>query len=125
MSQVRTTESKESAIITSAQKNARKSLKVPIGGVPGWLIDDVNGHLAPADPPTAEGLAHAISRCLRGQRPYMRLKRGAVEMAARFNRSSHLDELSHVFDQVLRVGNSATTKPATPRATAPEAAVTS
>src|SRR3954467_1815853 len=36
--QRRTTESNESAMITSAQKNAIKSLIVPIGGVPGWLL---------------------------------------------------------------------------------------
>src|SRR5436190_17983297 len=38
MSQVRTTASRDSAISTSAQKKARKSLRVPIGGVPGWLL---------------------------------------------------------------------------------------
>jgi glycosyltransferase involved in cell wall biosynthesis len=34
------------------------------GGVPEWLDDGVTGALAPADPPTAEGLADAIGRCL-------------------------------------------------------------
>ncbi len=34
------------------------------GGVPEWLKDGVTGVLAPADPPTAEGLAGAIGDCL-------------------------------------------------------------
>jgi glycosyltransferase involved in cell wall biosynthesis len=71
-----------------------------VGGVTGWLVDDVNGRLAPGDPPTAEGLANAIAACLRDEQTYNRLKRGAFEMAARFNRSSHLEELMRVFDEV-------------------------
>lgn len=34
------------------------------GGVPEWLRDGIDGALAPADPPTAEGLTAAIVRCL-------------------------------------------------------------
>jgi glycosyltransferase involved in cell wall biosynthesis len=34
------------------------------GGVPEWLDDGVTGALASADPPTAEGLAEAITRCV-------------------------------------------------------------
>jgi glycosyltransferase involved in cell wall biosynthesis len=71
-----------------------------VGGVTGWLVDDVNGRLAPGDPPTAQGLANAIAGCLRDEQTYNRLKRGAFEMAARFNRSSHLEELVRVFEQV-------------------------
>ena len=87
-----------------------------VGGVTGWLVDDVNGQLAPADPPTAAGLASAIARCLRDPQTYMRLKRGAFEMATRFNRASHLSELSAVFDSVLhergnRAGATASAEP--------------
>jgi glycosyltransferase involved in cell wall biosynthesis len=35
-----------------------------VGGIPEWLADGENGTLAPADPPTAAGLASAIARCL-------------------------------------------------------------
>jgi glycosyltransferase involved in cell wall biosynthesis len=34
------------------------------GGIPEWLVDGENGCLAPADPPTVEGLTDAIVRCL-------------------------------------------------------------
>lgn len=68
-----------------------------VGGVRDWLIDGVNGYLAPGDPPTAAGLAHAIVECLRNPTVHERLSRGAVEMAGRFNRESHLDELMAVF----------------------------
>ena len=35
------------------------------GGIPEWLHDGVNGCLAPGDPPTADGLADALIRCIR------------------------------------------------------------
>jgi glycosyltransferase involved in cell wall biosynthesis len=34
------------------------------GGIPEWLEEGINGCLAPSDPPTVEGLARAIVRCL-------------------------------------------------------------
>jgi glycosyltransferase involved in cell wall biosynthesis len=72
-----------------------------VGGVRGWLVDGVNGYLAPGDPPSAEGLAAAIANCLRDERTYQRLCRGAIEMAARFSRGNHLQELLAVFERVL------------------------
>ncbi len=48
-----------------------------VGGIPQWLHDGVSGHLAPADPPTAGGLAGAVCRCLRDPRHYDELSRGA------------------------------------------------
>jgi glycosyltransferase involved in cell wall biosynthesis len=35
------------------------------GGVPEWLHEGIEGALAPSDPPTANGLAAAIARCVR------------------------------------------------------------
>ena len=35
-----------------------------VGGIPQWLHEGVNGHLAPGSPPTAAGLADAVVRCL-------------------------------------------------------------
>lgn len=72
-----------------------------VGGVRGWLVDGVNGYLAPGNPPTAEGLAAAIAACLRDERTYQRLRLGAVEMAQRFGRGNHLQELLVVFERVL------------------------
>lgn len=58
------------------------------GGVSEWLTDGVNGTLAPADPPTAEGLRGALLRAMdRGAYPSM--SRQAVDLARRFSMSRH------------------------------------
>jgi glycosyltransferase involved in cell wall biosynthesis len=55
-----------------------------VGGIPDWLRDGVNGHLAPGDPPTAAGFAEAIVRCLRDGAHHARLRAGARARAALF-----------------------------------------
>jgi glycosyltransferase involved in cell wall biosynthesis len=47
------------------------------GGIPEWLTDEVNGCLAPGNPPTVDGLADALVRCL-SDRPRHRMRRAAV-----------------------------------------------
>jgi glycosyltransferase involved in cell wall biosynthesis len=64
-----------------------------VGGISEWLTDGVSGHLAPADPPTASGLAEAILRCLSEPSHYAALRSGAQEMAARFAMDRHLPAL--------------------------------
>ena len=76
-----------------------------VGGIPTWLSDGVNGHLAPGDPPTAEGLAEAVAKCLRDPQAHARLRRGAVEKARHFNLESHLRALKEVFEHVLSEEN--------------------
>lgn len=73
-----------------------------VGGIREWLIDGVNGYLAPGDPPTAAGLADAIIRCLRDPTTHAHLCRGAMEMAQHFKVGGHLGELVKVFEKVLR-----------------------
>ena len=68
-----------------------------VGGINDWLIDGVNGHLASGNPPTAEGLAEAILKCLCDQDYHNRLQRGAVEVAMRFSMKSHVAALLEVF----------------------------
>lgn len=70
-----------------------------VGGIPEWLSDGVNGHLAPGDPPTAAGLARAIVACLDDPAEYARLRRGALEMARRFELDTHLDILVAILGQ--------------------------
>lgn len=72
-----------------------------VGGIPDWLVEGVSGHLAPADPPTAEGLAGAIVRCLRDPREHALLRRGAREVAQRFGREEHLSALLRIFENVM------------------------
>src|SRR3954462_2714020 len=55
-----TTASNDSAMITSAQKNARKSLIVPIGGVPGWLLRSAGN--AKSNAPRNENMLISILR---------------------------------------------------------------
>jgi glycosyltransferase involved in cell wall biosynthesis len=72
-----------------------------VGGVNSWLVDDVNGFLAPGEPPTIEGLAVALANCVRNERTYRRLSLGAIEMSDRFRRVAHLAELDRVFHSVV------------------------
>jgi glycosyltransferase involved in cell wall biosynthesis len=80
-----------------------------VGGIPEWLRDGVNGHLAPADPPSAAGLAEAIVRCLREPEEYSRLCAGALTAARAFSVKEHIRRLTDIFNEVsdsLKVGDS-------------------
>jgi glycosyltransferase involved in cell wall biosynthesis len=48
------------------------------GGIPEWLTDGVNGCLAPGDPPTVDGLADALVRCLSDRARHRAMRRAAV-----------------------------------------------
>lgn len=72
-----------------------------VGGITDWLKDDVNGYLAPADPPTPSGLVDAITKCLRDSATHKRLRKGAVQLAARYNMQNHTRSLLAVFNNVL------------------------
>ena len=48
------------------------------GGIPEWLTDEVNGCLAPGDPPTVDGLADALVRCLYDRPRHRAMRRAAV-----------------------------------------------
>lgn len=76
-----------------------------VGGVPDWLKDGVNGHLASGQPPTAHGLADAIVACLSDSAHFTRLQRGAVEMARGYRMATHVALLEGIFENVLRSGN--------------------
>lgn len=65
-----------------------------VGGIPDWLLDGVNGFLAPGDPPTVVGLAEAIAKCLSDPVLYQQLRLRASQVAERFNMENHYDALS-------------------------------
>jgi glycosyltransferase involved in cell wall biosynthesis len=71
-----------------------------VGGISDWLEDGTNGYLAPGDPPTADGLAEAILRCLHNPLTHARLRQGARRMAKRFSIKYHLSALLEVFESV-------------------------
>jgi glycosyltransferase involved in cell wall biosynthesis len=77
-----------------------------VGGISDWLVDGVNGYLAPGNPPSAPGLAEAIFKCLRNRDNYARLRRGAVDVATQFSLSVHRTKLISVFERVMTAGRS-------------------
>lgn len=72
-----------------------------VGGIPQWLHEGVNGHLASGSPPTAAGLADAVTRCLEEPRHYEGLSLGARQMADTFTMDRHLPELVRVLERVV------------------------
>jgi glycosyltransferase involved in cell wall biosynthesis len=72
-----------------------------VGGIPQWLHDGVNGHLASASPPSAAGLADAVVRCLRDPQHYAELSRGARQTAAQFTMERHLPDLMRIFEKAV------------------------
>ena len=72
-----------------------------VGGIPEWLQHGINGHLAPGDPPTVEGLSKAIAACLSDPDHYRDLCHGAQRIANEFNLDNHLDQLLTVFREII------------------------
>lgn len=73
-----------------------------VGGIPEWLHSGVNGFLADANPPTPEGLADAIVRCLQDRKTHTRLRQGAGQVSPHLVYSQHVEALMRVFQQVVR-----------------------
>jgi len=72
-----------------------------VGGIPQWLHEGVNGHLASGSPPTSAGLADAIVKCLDDSRHYEELSLGARRMAATFTMERHLPELVRILERAI------------------------
>jgi glycosyltransferase involved in cell wall biosynthesis len=72
-----------------------------VGGISDWLIPGLSGELAPGNPPTAEGLADAITSALSDPSHYANLCRGAREIAARFTLAAHISKLENILKSVL------------------------
>jgi glycosyltransferase involved in cell wall biosynthesis len=81
-----------------------------VGGIPEWLNDGVNGRLAPGDPPTAAGLARAIVECVGDPAEHTRLRRGALEMASRFDLNAHINALLAILAQAAGLQPAARTQ---------------
>jgi glycosyltransferase involved in cell wall biosynthesis len=71
-----------------------------VGGIPEWLYPGINGYLAPANPPTARGLADAIVKCLEDPAEHQRLRAGALAVAQRFDLHRHVSQLSELFQRI-------------------------
>jgi glycosyltransferase involved in cell wall biosynthesis len=75
-----------------------------VGGIPEWLHDGINGFLAPANPPSAAGLAAAVAKCLADPLLYQRLRQGAQREAMKFSLQRHVARLLEIFTQVAAEG---------------------
>jgi glycosyltransferase involved in cell wall biosynthesis len=71
-----------------------------VGGISDWLKDGVNGYLAPADPPTSQGLAEAVIKCFRDPALYLRLRRGATTIAQSLSERDHVSKLMMIFEEI-------------------------
>jgi glycosyltransferase involved in cell wall biosynthesis len=86
------------------------SVAFAVGGISDWLIDGINGHLAPSQPPTARGLAGAILKCLRNRDIHSKLRHGAVNTALGFSMQRHMSVLLRIFKEVAAVIPETTTQ---------------
>ena len=82
-----------------AQVQGLPAAAFAVGGIPEWLEEGRTGALAPS-PPTEEGLAAAISRCLVSADIRSELARGAKLKAEEYSWDVHLEALLSVFRDV-------------------------
>ena len=69
-----------------------------VGGIPEWLQDGVNGHLA-STPSTPQSLTEAIVRALADPDHYQQLCTGAREQALKYDLRNHVDQLLSIFSR--------------------------
>jgi len=74
-----------------------------VGGIPEWLIEGSNGHLAPASPPTSLGLSEAIVSCLIDPFHHAELRQGARKAAAAFSTREHISSLLKILCDAARL----------------------
>lgn len=71
-----------------------------VGGVPEWLTNGVNGHLADGERCLPDDLADAIVMCLSDPAEYGRLSAGAVARREAFSQKAHLDRLMELLSSI-------------------------
>jgi glycosyltransferase involved in cell wall biosynthesis len=74
----------------------------PSGGIPEWLTDGINGHLAPAVRTDAAALADALVRVLGAAGHWQRLREGAWRASAEWTLTSHLDAVEPALTAACR-----------------------
>jgi glycosyltransferase involved in cell wall biosynthesis len=70
------------------------------GGIPEWLTDGVNGCLAPGNPPTVEGLADALVRCLSDPLRYRAMRKAAIVAGYSRPDDLHIAKVLEVLSEV-------------------------
>ena len=72
-----------------------------LGGIPEWLHEGENGHLADAHPCRPDDLARAIAECFRDEAHYLDLRDGAYRVASQFKSSDHESQLLAVLSATI------------------------
>jgi glycosyltransferase involved in cell wall biosynthesis len=72
-----------------------------IGGIPEWLHEGVNGHLADAHPCRPDALAAAIAECVRDEPHYLKLREGAYQVASQFELNDHVSQLVAILSAAI------------------------
>jgi glycosyltransferase involved in cell wall biosynthesis len=72
-----------------------------IGGIPEWLHEGVNGHLADAHPCRPDALAAAIAECVRDEPHYLKLREGAYQVASQFELNDHVSQLVAILSATI------------------------
>jgi glycosyltransferase involved in cell wall biosynthesis len=85
-----------------AQFHALPVAAFAVGGIPEWLCDGVNGHLAPSDPPTARALADAVTACVTSADHYAKLSQGALEVARKLDSAAHAKALNDAMSSAVK-----------------------
>ncbi len=80
---------------------SKPTVAFSVGGIPDWLTDGNNGCLAPGDPPTSDGFADAIVRCLEDPKRYEILCRGALKTSKTYALEAHVNPLLNLFGETL------------------------
>jgi len=75
-----------------------------VGGIPEWLEDGVNGHLADGRACSPDGLADAIARCVSDVQHFRRLSTGAVERRSSFTPAVHIRRLEELLSRTAVSG---------------------
>ena len=78
-----------------------------VGGIPEWLRDGDNGHLAPGHPPTAAGLADALVKALERGPHQAELRASARRTARSMSLAAYLDALEPLLAAASRASEPA------------------
>jgi glycosyltransferase involved in cell wall biosynthesis len=78
------------------------SVAFAVGGIRQWLVDDVNGCLAPGEPPSVDGLVAATNRAVRDPATYHRLSRGAARCSRTFVARRGVDVVAAALETLAR-----------------------
>jgi glycosyltransferase involved in cell wall biosynthesis len=80
------------------------SVGFAVGGIPQWLREGENGHLADWRGHAAGNLRDALGRMFRSEAHYQKLRRGAWQSAAGYTSQRHADALLPLLEEAMARG---------------------